>query len=265
MASGRLSVAFLIGLSVLAQDARAWTPVTRVQLTDASIPFMPASLELALKRHREDVRRGMLEPLTREDSPAHLPPELGGTLDQSLADAAAAVGEAVQHPETIRFAELARRFGVLAHYVSDAGFPPVVSGPDGAARYGHFGKFCETRRDKFPLVFYGHADSDLARGDFTAFARRILARSRREDANLARAYAAAGAPPDPAAFDDRSIPFAIGSLSYSRTVNDIVRAWLAAWERAGGDLGKTPYVTAPPSGDAPSILSPPPDSGGSPR
>lgn len=263
MPSGRLAVAFLIGLFALARDARAWTPATRVQLTDASIRFMPASLELVLKRHREDVRRGMLEPLTREDSPPHLPPDLGGTLDRSIADAAASLIDAVQHPETVRFSEVARRFGVLAHFVSDAGFPPVVSGPGDAVRYRHFGKFCESRRDKFPLVFYGHADVDLARGDFLAFARRVLDRSRVEDANLARAYAAAGTPPNPAAFDDRSIPFAVGSLSFSRTVNDIVRAWLAAWERAGGDLGKTPYVNAPPSGDAPSILSPPPGSGGS--
>jgi len=25
-------------------------------------------------------------------------------------------------------------------------------------------------------------------------------------------------------------------------VNDIVRAWLAAWRLAGGDLGRTPYM-----------------------
>ena len=46
----------------------------------------------------------------------------------------------------------------------------------------------------------------------------------------------------PSAFDDRSVPFAIGSLSYSRTVTYIVRAWLAAWDGAHGDLGRTPYM-----------------------
>ena len=63
-----------------------------------------------------------------------------------------------------------------------------------------------------------------------------------EDRELARAYAAAGDPPAAAAFDDRSIPFAVGSLSYSRAVNDIVRAWLTAWRMAGGDTGRTPYA-----------------------
>ena len=57
-----------------------------------------------------------------------------------------------------------------------------------------------------------------------------------------RAYAAAGDPPHPSAFDDRSVPFAIASLSYSHAITDVARAWLAAWSQAGGDVGRTPYL-----------------------
>jgi hypothetical protein len=69
-----------------------------------------------------------------------------------------------------------------------------------------------------------------------------MVRARDEDRELARAYSLAGDPPSPAAFDDRSIPFAVGSLAYSHTVTDIVRAWLAAWRLGGGDVGRTPYL-----------------------
>ena len=68
-----------------------------------------------------------------------------------------------------------------------------------------------------------------------------MRRSRADDADLARAYAAAGDPPAESAFDERSVPFAIGSLAYSRSVTDIVRVWLTAWAEAHGDLGYTPY------------------------
>ena len=34
----------------------------------------------------------------------------------------------------------------------------VKPGADGAPRYGHFAAFCETRRPRFPLVFYGHGN-----------------------------------------------------------------------------------------------------------
>ena len=108
-------------------------------------------------------------------------------------------------------------------------------------------KFCESRRPKFPLVFYGHDDPALARRDWLGFARAVMSRSRADDRMLARAYAQAGKPPDPSAFDDRSIPFAVGSLSYSRSVNDVVRVWLAAWDAAGGDAGRTPFRKPAPA------------------
>jgi hypothetical protein len=92
------------------------------------------------------------------------------------------------------------------------------------------------------VVFYGHDSAELASGDFRAYALSVMKRARGEDRQLARAYAAAGDPPNPAAFDDRSVPFAVGSLSYSRTFTDIVRVWLAAWEHASGDMGRTPYL-----------------------
>ena len=44
-----------------------------------------------------------------------------------------------------------------------------------------------------------------------------------EDARLRPVYAQTGEPPNPAFFDDRSVPFAIASLAYSRSVTDIVR------------------------------------------
>ena len=41
------------------------------------------------------------------------------------------------------------------------------------------------------------------------------------------------------------LPFAVGSLAYSRGITNIVRVWLSVWQRAGGDMGRIPYWTAP--------------------
>jgi hypothetical protein len=73
------------------------------------------------------------------------------------------------------------------------------------------------------------------------FTLGVLERARAEDGTLAKAYAAAPSWDDPIAFDDRSVPFAVASLSYSHAVTDIVQAWLAAWSRCHGDMGGTPY------------------------
>lgn len=231
----------LIGLT-LAQSiftARAWVPETRIQMIDEAVRLMPASLRIALERQREALLRGMLEPMIAEDSPEHRPAWAEGRLDAAMEGEARALIDSLGRPGS--FADVARRFGALAHYVVDAGFAPLAGGSADERRYTHFAAFCESRRERFPLVFYGHDDPDLGAGDYRAFALRLLEQAREDDRTLARAYAAAGDPPDPRAFDDRSVPFAIASLSYSRSITNVVRAWLAAWESADGDLGRTPY------------------------
>jgi hypothetical protein len=234
---GPVFVALLIVAS--AAPAFAWTAATRVVMIDDAVKMMPPLLRKVLEKRRNDVRRGMLEPMTQEDAPSHRPPWEGGSIEASV-DAAAR--DLVLGAESRgSFHDVARRFGVLAHFVADAGFPPAAAGALGAARYAHFAALCETRRPRFPLVFYGHGNDALSRDDFKAFTFKILERARAEDANLARAYAQAPSWTDAVAFDDRSVPFAIASLSYSRSVTDIVQAWLAAWRECHGDLGGTPY------------------------
>ena len=94
---------------------------------------------------------------------------------------------------------------------------------------------------RFPLVFYGHENDALAREDYRGYAVEVIERSRQSDRQLAYAYERFEAHEHAAAFDDRSVPFAVGSLSYSRSVNDVVRVWLTVWENAPGDMGRTPY------------------------
>ena len=216
----------------------AWSPRTRVQMIDEAVRFLPASLRLALETNREPLLRGMLAPQANEDSPPHRPSWAGGTLEQQIDAEARALAELLKSPRP--FSEIAEAFGRLAHYVMDAGFPPGAS-ETGGKRYAHFAAFCEQRREKFPLVFYGHEQAELDRGDYAGFAAAVAGRARDDDRQLALSYAKAGDPPHPSHFDDRSVPFAVGSLSYSHTVNDVVRVWLAVWDRAGGDMGKIPY------------------------
>jgi len=41
----------------------------------------------------------------------------------------------------------------------------------------------------------------------------------------------------------RSLPYGIGSLSWSHTVTDTARVWLFIWKQAHGDLYGTPWLT----------------------
>jgi len=228
-------------------DAAAWAPQTRLRMIDEATRFMPASLRAALARYRDPLLRGALEPLTGEDGPEHRSRAAGGHLDRRVAEEIEALIATLGRPTP--FGEVARRFGAVAHYVLDASFPPAAGAPEGPPRYAHFTAFCQSRLERFPLVFGGHADARLAAGDWGGFAAALLRAAGEDDRRLALAYAAAGDPPAAEAFDDRSIPFAVGSLSYSRGVNSLVRVWLAVWQRVGGDMAKTPYWEPAPAPD----------------
>jgi hypothetical protein len=221
-----------------AWPAAAWVPETRVKMVDEAVRFMPPSLRIALEGHRSELLRGMLGPMKTEDAPEHRSPALEGTLDQTVAAEAEELAGILAGQTT--FPKIADRFGRLAHYILDAGFPPGVS-PDGDGRYHHFGKFCESRRGRFPLVFYGHDDDMLAAGDYRGYALQVIERSLHNDRQLAEIYTRDAEHPHASNFDDRSVPFAVGSLAYSRSINDVVRVWLTVWEKAGGDVGRTPY------------------------
>lgn len=229
----------------------AWSPETRARVVRDATRMMPRSLRTLLERHQRQVMRGALDPTADEDSPAHRPPwDRDGTLPSRIEAASDDVVRAVD--EQLPFAEVARRFGELAHFVADAGFPPNAGANGDADRYRHFTALVDDRLEKIPFVFYGQSAPDLSVGDRRAFSIEILEEARKEDAELARAYEAAGPDPHPSAFDDRSVPFAVASLSYSQTVTHVVQAWLDAWKRANGDLGRTPYVhqiADAPSGD----------------
>jgi hypothetical protein len=229
-------------LALLPVPGMAWTAPTRVNMIDDAVKMMPPTLRGVLTDRRDDLLHGMLAPMTSEDDAPHRPSWDEGSVEASVEGAAKDLIAGVDGQ--VSFNDVARRFGVLAHYVADAAFPPGAAGPSGAARYGHFASFCETRRPKFPLVFYGHDSPDLKKGDFKAFTGSVLSRARGEDATLAGAYAAAPSWDDPASFDDRSVPFAVASLAYSHAVTDIVKAWLAAWRSCHGDLRGTPYLTS---------------------
>jgi len=209
-------------------------------MIDEATRLMPASLRLALTHDREALLRGALEPMANEDGPEHRPASAGGTLEETIAARHAAVVRALQEGRS--FGEVVRALGELAHFLADAEYPPnAQAGAD--RRYVFLSQFVEDRRGRFPLVFYGHDDTDLEQRDLTAFTRRELAAAARLDGELEGALAAVGPQAAPALFDDRSVPFAVGSLAWSRTVTGVVRIWCDAWRRGGGDLARTPYLS----------------------
>ena len=269
----RRPAACLLTLSALflaVPEASAWTASTDSRVVRQAVRLMPMSLRGILEGHVEELELGVREAAAAEDeaSPAHRqdPNQQGlcaATRIETLASEAVAMIDG-HRP----FAEVARQLGVMAHFVGDLNNPLQVSSADAREPiYARdYAEYVETNLERFPLVFYGWRDPALepAGPGVRGFALQIADRSRRYYGHIGHAYAPDNPVPLASRFDVRSLPFGIGSLSYSHAVTDTARLWLDVWRRAHGDMGGTPYMgrelraAAPPAAEpAPTTIRPP--------
>ncbi len=224
-----------------------------------AVRLMPSSLRRVLERHAGELAEGLGEAAGDEGEPGHmlLPAQRGESAAARLEDQ---IDEAVRALDGERpLAEAARRFGALAHIVGDLNNPLQVSDQDPEeSRYARaYARYVAGRLREYPLVFYGWDDRLLASGDVGGFAAASAGRARRYYPHIRRAYARGNPASVAQRFDARSLPFGIGSLSYSRAVTDTARVWLHVWKRANGDLTGLPYApprpaaraSIPPSGE----------------
>ena len=227
--------------------------------------MMPAALRLLLDRHRDALLTGLHEASGREHEPAHnlLARPQGATAATSLRDAALAAIKGIDGHAN--FSVVAQRFGRVAHYVGDLNNPMRVSDADPreASWEKDYTAYVQSNLSAYPLVFHGWENAGLDGGTLSvekrlmAFAQSSSSRARGYYPHLKTAYDPASKVPVKVRFDVRSLPYGIGSLSWSHTVTDTARVWLFIWKQAHGDLYGTPWLasktarTAPPAAGKP--------------
>lgn len=236
MLSGRSWLA-----AALAFAAWSGTPAfeapAREQIALEALRLAPPSLRRQLSRRSQALVRG-----AREEAPS--------TLDNAVRRLGAEIDTAVALINGRKsFRSITESLGRLAGVAACLN-NPLWSTPEGGdvRDAAQFSSFLAQNVRRFPLVFTGY-DAELQKGgDVAAFASRIRERYLADRVTLHRAYH----PPDggpilPSDFDERSVPFAIASLCYSRAVTDASQLWIHVWRRADGDLSGTPYLA--PTGE----------------
>jgi len=234
--------------------ASAWSPSLRERAALEATRMMPASLRLLLDRHRDALLAGLHEEAGREADPAHnlLPRQRGASAAASLREAALAAIKGIDGHAN--FSVVAQRFGRVAHYVADLNNPARVSDadPKEASWEKDYAAYVESNLGEYPLVFHGWEQAGLDAAGMTpgerlmAFAQAASLRARGYYPPLKAAYDPASKVPLRVRFDVRSLPYGIGSLSWSHTVTDTARVWLFIWRQAHGDLYGTPWLAAAP-------------------
>ena len=230
------TVAVIAVLGLLSSaPSPAFTPKTRAEITRRAILLMPDALERQLRRHAKQLYRAALERPPGTPPPGTAPLEL----DAAAAELRKAIDGAVaaldrQRPMSV----LVTRLGRAARHAQDLSLATHVPPFDDRHESFHprYARYVEDRLPRIRFVFHGFRDPALADGDVEAFARRLARESREDYPAVVRSYFPEGREATAQDFDDRSVAFAVASLSVSRAVTATARVWLLAWHRAHGDL-----------------------------
>jgi hypothetical protein len=224
-----------------AESALAWTPSARKKMAEDAAKLVPPSLQRLLKRYRRDLGRGMAVrgPESKVGHFEH-PGGEGGLVDSAAEEMRAALA-ALQGGEPLR--DVAARFGRVAHLVADLDDPLVTSQshPQETQFAPEYARYVESILPKVRLTLERRPPRGIDAGSLRTWAGEAVTWSRQFYEPIGRSFWVEGALVRAEKFDERSIPFGIGSLTYARAVNDIALAWMTLWREGGGDASGALY------------------------
>lgn len=241
-----LAVTLLLTI-VAAGPASAWNPAARIRMFDEALRLSPPALGKLLAGQKAECRQAAVDgPDGSEGTHVWTTPAGREAAGRSLQKAARDTIRGVKTHRPI--AEICRSAGQVAHLVADlndpsrTGMPP--SGPLNPAVLDEFDRYAESVAARVPLVFWGWRDDLSSLESIAPLAGEIADRSARDAAGLQAAFYPEGRRVPATTFDDRSVPFAVASLSFSRVVSDTANILYLVWKESGGDLAGTPYRQA---------------------
>jgi hypothetical protein len=224
-------VLFLLFLPL---TAAAWTPASDVRIAQKAGALAPPDLRMLIERFEGDYRHGLEVAQNDEGSESHHYFVLSrrGRLRERIEKETRGTIDMIRKGDPMSM--VVERLGMLAHLVADANNPFHVANDDSrlSASRDDFAQYFERRLGKFPTVFYG-LDS---RFTLSGYLDKTFARSAKFYPLLRDEYLRGGKIRTSAEFDDRSTAFGIASVSYSRSVSDLVNLYYYIWKEAGGDV-----------------------------
>ncbi len=224
-----------------AEPALAWSPTTRKRMLEDAGRLVPPSLQRLMKRYRRELLRGMAMRVPEPEAGHFEHPDGNGRLVAAAAEAMRGTYVALQTGEPLK--RVVGRLGRVAHLVGDLNDPLVGrdDDPREASYAEDYARYVEKILPKVRLTLEDRPPQGLDVDALRRWSRQAVERTREFYEPIGRSYWVDGRLAESRTFDERSIPFGIGCLTYSRAVNDVALAWMAIWRAGGGDTAGALY------------------------
>lgn len=214
--------------------AAAWGPQSQAAIAREAARLAPPDLARQLERRADELRAGALAPFTGTAPERHYRNRDSGSLDRAILEETRAAIAALRTPGS--FDELARRLGVVAHYLADANNPLNAAGddPEEGRYFADYLRYAQSAEPRFALVFYAGEPAVESEEDLRRMVLRALARGRQVYPLVGREYRRIGFGSGVAGFDDRSTAFGVAAVGFSHAISDVARAFRYIWLQGGG-------------------------------
>lgn len=220
-------------LSVLATTPLfAWTPATYERIASKSSDLAPPDMRLLIDRYRGEFRRGLETDTSSELRHTFLVDARRGALRNEIHSEVRSAIKKIRDRQSL--ASFVETLGRVAHLVADANNPFAVANtpPRLVESRADFESYLERKLPKIPTVFYGLQ----SQFKLEPYVDTTLVRAANFYPLLDEEYFRGGGRRTSGEFDDRSTAFGIASVSYSRSVSDVVNIYYFIWKEAGGDV-----------------------------
>jgi len=230
-----------------ATTACGWPRPVQRRVLEQATRLMPPSLAHILRRHERALRQGAEAERRRQPALLHAQGlEPGDGAAERLAASLARITALFDAHAPLN--RIAWEMGAASHLVTDLSNPfrTAPRDDDAALFEDRFLDYLASHLPHLRVVFTTYHDPLLEGGQVTEYGRQLAARSRSYLDDVVGAFRRFDASGDPAYLDERSVPFGVASLAYSRSAMDTARVWLQAWRQAHGDLTDLPFSLTDP-------------------
>lgn len=227
-----LSLIISLSLLILMPIQKGWSPATYRAVCLDALKLMPSSLRGIFLLHQQKLLQGLQHQSPQTAQINHL---INRQTDKIVS--------MIDGKE--KFAQICFQFGNLCRLASDMNNPLFMDSqdPEENLYYDNFIILTEKNLQNFVLTFDGYESNLLEKNKLNNYIKNTLEQSEELYPYFRQFMLLNGHPLEVSAFTPRSIPFALASICYCRSVGTTANLWLYTWKRAHGDLTETPFYS----------------------